>query len=90
MSGGKRCYNVIRDLQLEKRVRDLQHEDMGVTVIVHDEDTFDGPPHSEIFIVVLQALEASGNRGVFLRLRFLGAGAGSGRLRSRDEGQSVT
>ena len=61
-----------------------------MTVIVHDEDAFDGPPHSEIFIVVLQALEPSGNRGVFLGLRFLGAGAGRSRLRLRNEGQSVT
>jgi len=44
-------------LQLEKRVCDLQHEDMGMAVIVHDEDAFDRPPHSEIFIIVLQALE---------------------------------
>ena len=57
---GERCRNgQVLDLQLEKRVRDLQHEDMGVTVVVHDENAFHGPPHSEVFIVVLQALEAS-------------------------------
>ena len=46
-------------LQLEKRVRDLQHKDMGMAVIVHYEDAFNGPPHSKIFIVILQTLETS-------------------------------
>ena len=46
-----------------------------MTVIVHDENSFNGPSHSKIFIVVLQTLETSGNRGIFLRLCFLGAGA---------------
>lgn len=45
-------------LQLEKRVRNLQHEDMGVAVVVHDKDALYGPPHPKVFIVVLQALEA--------------------------------
>jgi len=55
----RRSYSKMLGLQLEKRVRDLQHEDMGMTVIVHDEDTFNSPPHSKIFIVVLQTLETS-------------------------------
>ena len=61
-----------------------------MTVIVHDEDSLNGPPHSKIFIVVLQALETSGNRGIFLRLCFLGAGARNCRLRLTEEGQSFT
>jgi len=52
-----------------------------VTVIVYDEDPFNGPPHSKIFIVVLQALETSGDRGILLGLCFLGAGARNCRLR---------
>lgn len=61
-----------------------------MTMIVHDEDSFNRPPHPKIFIVVLQALEASGDRGVFLWLCFFGAGARNGRLRLADEGQSFT
>lgn len=30
-----------------------------MAVIVHDEDPFYGPPHSKVFVVILQALEAS-------------------------------
>ena len=59
MSGKRRRYSGIVGLQLEKRVRDLQHEDVGMAVIVHDKDTFNSPPHSKIFIVVLQTLETS-------------------------------
>ena len=54
---------------------------MRMTVIVHDEDSFNGPPHSKIFIVILQTLETSGDRGIFLGLCFLGAGARNCRLR---------
>jgi len=52
-----------------------------VAVIVHDEDSFNSPPHSKIFIVVLQALETSGDRGIFLGLCFLGAETRNCRLR---------
>ena len=61
-----------------------------MTVIVHDEDAFNGPPHSKIFIVVLQTLETSRNRGIFFGLCFLGAGARNGRSRLTDEAKDFT
>ena len=56
MSSEKQQNEKVLGSQLEKRVRDLQHEDMGVTMIVHDEDAFYGAPHSKVFIVILQTL----------------------------------
>ena len=63
-------------LQLEKRVRDLEHEDVGVSMVVHDEDALYGAAHAKVFIVVLKTLKAGRNRGVFLGLGFLGANEG--------------
>lgn len=46
---------------------------MRMIVLVHDEYTLDGPPHSALFVIVLEALEACGHRGILLRLGFLRA-----------------
>ena len=43
--------------QLEERVRDLEHEDVWVAVVVHDEDALHSPTHAKVFIVVLQPLQ---------------------------------
>jgi hypothetical protein len=87
----KRCGDSkVLGLQLEKRVRDLQHEDVGMTMVVHDEDAFHGPPHSKVFIIILQALETSRYGGVLLGLCLLGARARDGWSRLADEVQSVT
>jgi hypothetical protein len=59
--------------QLEKCIGDLQHEDMGVPMVVHDEDALDSPSHAKIFIVVLEALEARRDRGVLFWLGFFRA-----------------
>ncbi len=61
------------DAQLEKRVGDLQHEYMRVPVVVDDEDALDGAPHSKVFIVILQPLQARRHRRVLLWLRLLRA-----------------
>lgn len=63
--------------QLEEGVGDLQHEDVRVPVVVHDEDALDGAPHAKVLVVVLQALEARGDGGVLLGLGLLGAGRGA-------------
>lgn len=60
-------------LQLKERVRDLEHEDVGMTMIVHDKDTLYGATHTKVFIIVLKALEARRHRRVFFGLSFLGA-----------------
>lgn len=40
-------------IQLEERVRDLEHKDMRVSMVMHNKDPFNRPPHSKILIVVL-------------------------------------
>ena len=62
--------------QLEERVRDLEHEDVWVSVVVNDENPFHCSSHTEIFIVVLKTLKTSGDGGIFLRLCLFGAGVG--------------
>ena len=42
---------------------------MRVAMVVYDEDAFDGAPHAEVLVVVLQALQPRGYGRVFLRLR---------------------
>lgn len=37
-------------------------------MFVHHQHRFDRPPHTEVFIVVLQALQAGCNRRIFFRL----------------------
>ena len=68
------------DAQLEERVRDLQHEDMWMSVIMHDEDTLDRSSHPKVFIVVLQALKSRCDGGVFLGLCLLRAGTETPRV----------
>ena len=43
-------------------------------MVVHDEDTLYGATHAGVFIVVLEALEACRDGGVFFWLGFFGAG----------------
>jgi len=58
------------NVQLEKRVRNLEHQDMWVTMIMHNEDSFDGTTHTKILIVVLKALQSRRHGRILLRLRF--------------------
>jgi hypothetical protein len=60
-----------RGAQLEERVRDLEHEDVRVPVVVDDEDALDGAPRAPVFVVVLQPLQPRRHRRVLLRLRVL-------------------
>lgn len=41
------------DVQLEKSVCDLEHEDVGMVVLMTDEDALAGPSHAMLFIVLL-------------------------------------
>lgn len=54
--------------QFEKRVRNLQHEDMRMSVIMDYQYPFDRPTHTKIFIIVLESLKSRRDRWVFLRL----------------------
>lgn len=39
--------------QFEKGIGDLQHENMGMAMIVNDKDSFYGATHSKVFIIIL-------------------------------------
>jgi len=39
--------------QFEKSISDLEHQDMGMAVIMNHKDPFNSTAHSEVFIVVL-------------------------------------
>lgn len=62
-----------RDLQLEEGVRNLKHENVRVSVIMDDQDTFDSPTHAVVLVVVLKTLKTRRYTRIFLRLSFLGA-----------------
>ncbi len=47
------------DIQFEKGVCDLEHEYVGVAVIVDDEYSLYCATHAKVFIVILEALKAS-------------------------------
>lgn len=39
--------------KFEKGIGDLQHENMGMAMIVNDKDSFYGATHSKVFIIIL-------------------------------------
>jgi hypothetical protein len=71
VSNRERELGPVRDVQLEKCIRDLQHQDMGVVVLMADQDAFTCSPHAMLLIVFLQSLQARKHRRVFLRLAIL-------------------
>lgn len=60
-------------VQLEEGIGDLQHQDVGVVVLVADEDALAGAAHAMLVVVFLQALQAGQDGGVLLGLVLLGA-----------------
>ena len=44
------------DVQLEEGVRDLQHEDVRVVVLVADQDAFARPSHAMFLVVFFESL----------------------------------
>ena len=62
-----------KHIQFEEGIRDLQHEDVRVVVLVADEDALAGPSHSVLVIVLLEPLQSCEDRWVFFWLRLLGA-----------------
>ncbi len=59
--------------QFEERIGDLQHEYMRVAMVVDDEDAFDSPAHTKIFIIVLKPLQTRRDRRILFWLGLLGA-----------------
>ena len=56
------------DVQFEERVRDLQHQDVGMVVLVTDEDTLAGSAHAMSHVVFFQSVQACEHRGIFFWL----------------------
>lgn len=63
----------MKRIQLEERVSNLEHEDMRVTVVMHDENALHGATHAKVLIIVLKTLQTSGDRWIFFGLCLLGA-----------------
>lgn len=55
-------------LQFEKRVRNLQHKDMGMAMVMHHQDTLARPSHAPVLIIVLEPLKPSRDRRVLFWL----------------------
>lgn len=60
-------------LQFEESVGNLKHKNVGVSVVVDDEDAFDRAAHAIVLVVVLQTLQPGRDGGVLLGLGLLGA-----------------
>ena len=60
------------DIQLEKGVRNLQHQNMWMVVLVADQDTLAGSAHAMLYVVFFQSLETCEHRGVLLWLMLFG------------------
>ena len=48
-----------QSIQLEECVGNLEHEDVGMTMVMNDEDALDCAAHAEVLIVVLETLKTS-------------------------------
>ena len=46
------------DIQLEKGVRNLQHENVWVVVFMTDQDALAGPAHAMFLVMFFQSLQA--------------------------------
>lgn len=77
------------DIQLKKRVRNLQHQDMWVIVLMADEDALAGSTHAMLIVVLFQSLQASEHRGVFFRLVLFGAEGVVAKREETDGGRLV-
>lgn len=71
------CIDLKVPLQLEEGIGDLKHEDMGMTMVMHDKNALHRPSHSIVFVVVLQTLQTRGHGGIFFWLGLLRAIDGS-------------
>ena len=61
-----------RDIQFEKSIGDLEHEDVRMPMVMNHENPLYGSSHAKILIIVLKALETGRNGRIFFWLSFLG------------------
>lgn len=56
------------NIQLEKGVCNLQHEDVWMIVFMADQDSLAGSAHAMFLVVLFQSLQACEHRGILLWL----------------------
>ena len=61
------------DTQFEKRVRNLQHQNVWVIMLMTDEDALTGSAHAMAVVMLFQPLQAREHRWIFFRLVLFGA-----------------
>ena len=61
------------DTQLEKRVCNLQHQNVWMIVLVADQDTLASTAHAMFFVVLFQSLQTRQHRRVLFWLLLFGA-----------------
>lgn len=61
------------NIQFEKGVRNLQHQNVGMVVLVADQDALAGSTHAMSNVVLFQSLQTCKHRGVLFWLMFFGA-----------------
>lgn len=59
--------------QLKERGAQLQQQHVRQSVLVHEQNAFDGAPHADPLEFVAHALETGRHRGILLEQRILGA-----------------
>ena len=59
--------------QFEECIRNLQHEDVRVVVLVADQDALACPSHTTCLVVFLQSLQSRKDRGILFGLGIFGA-----------------
>ena len=59
-------------IQLKEGIRNLQHQNVGVVVLVADQDALAGSAHAMFHVVLFQSLQTGEHRGVFFRLMLFG------------------
>lgn len=60
-------------VQLKERIRNLQHEDVWVVVLMADQNAFARPSHTTCLVVFLQSLQPRQDRGILFGLSIFGA-----------------
>jgi hypothetical protein len=63
----------ITNVQLEERVCNLQHQNVGMVVFVADQHALARPPHAMLLVVFFQPLQSRKHRRIFFWLAIFGA-----------------
>lgn len=61
-----------KNIQLKKRIRNLQHKNMRMIMLMTDQDALTRTAHAMLFVMLLEPLEPREHRRVFFGLVLLG------------------